>query len=262
MPVASLNPECIIPPDLNKDGSKGVVFLFCRDHQSYDGFVNHITRHIQKMDPEVLKYIERSLDLQLTAADWDKHGNVCFANDPDLRPEFRTTFHAIDLWDYYYTLWHSATYWNSTFGQQQKLHPPLADHFWKIVEFGSKLRLTHALKIHFKNTGITFSDTGHRVAEPMSNRFQIIDKQTKSGILYLNNHFYIDHVPLRTWEYHIAGENPLHNWILQHINQEITEQQLTRFIKFILAIDQTQRLQNNIDTFLSKTRPSIDWLSL
>src|SRR5690606_17902885 len=89
------------------------IFYFYHHAEEHGSCISRIAHQIEQMDPEMKRQVELALDLQLLLAPRDASGNVCFVDSPDLRPEFRTTFGPIDLWDYYYALIHSNNWWKS-----------------------------------------------------------------------------------------------------------------------------------------------------
>lgn len=63
-------------------------------------------------------------------------GNVCFANNTELRPEFRQNFTAVELLDYVYAFTHSSFYKES----RKVAITSETDLFWKLVKIGSCFR--------------------------------------------------------------------------------------------------------------------------
>jgi hypothetical protein len=63
-------------------------------------------------------------------------GNVCFANNNEVRSEFKQSFSLIDLFDYIYAFTHSSNY-RETF---KIIIPTENDIFWEVVKMGSNLR--------------------------------------------------------------------------------------------------------------------------
>jgi hypothetical protein len=63
-------------------------------------------------------------------------GNVCFANNEEMRPEFRQSFRLIDLLDYIYTFMYSSIYRDS----QKIIIPSEKDFFWELAKIGLSLR--------------------------------------------------------------------------------------------------------------------------
>ncbi|WPO77231.1 type ISP restriction/modification enzyme [Flavobacterium sp. KACC 22761] len=67
--------------------------------------------------------------------------NVCSANNPELRTEFRQSFRILDLLDFIYAILHSSLYENDVENVKQKIPIPHdADLFWKIVQIGNDCR--------------------------------------------------------------------------------------------------------------------------
>lgn len=67
--------------------------------------------------------------------------NVCFANNPELRTEFRQSFRILDLLDFIYAILHSSICENCLENLKQKYPiPDNADLFWKIVQIGNDFR--------------------------------------------------------------------------------------------------------------------------
>ncbi|MCO5945403.1 type ISP restriction/modification enzyme [Mucilaginibacter flavidus] len=70
-------------------------------------------------------------------------GEVCYANEPGLRLEFRQSFTATDLLYYIYAALQTQTKQNGGFlktGVVEIPYPTNVDDFWKMVQTGSRLR--------------------------------------------------------------------------------------------------------------------------
>jgi predicted helicase len=75
-------------------------------------------------------------------------GEVCYANVPGLRPQYRQSFTHTDVLDYLYALSHKPGYHQpyAAFlktGPGALPYPTDADTFWELVEIGGKLRHNH-----------------------------------------------------------------------------------------------------------------------
>src|SRR5690606_12739638 len=137
----------IIPAGICDSIPEDLPFLFFHQRDEQYGLLDRIARHIENLDSIIIAKLELSLNLQFTRTTRDSHGNVCFAGDPNLRPEYRTIFHAIDLWDYYYALWHSPVYWESEKGRKGFLPFPSREHFWNRTRLGNYFRILHSSKV-------------------------------------------------------------------------------------------------------------------
>ncbi|KAF2517616.1 hypothetical protein EYY60_00360 [Flavobacterium zhairuonense] len=67
--------------------------------------------------------------------------NVCFANNTELRTEFRQSFRILDLLDFIYAILHSSIYETGVENVKQKNPMPHdSDLFWKMVQIGNDFR--------------------------------------------------------------------------------------------------------------------------
>jgi len=245
----------ILPGGICDFSSGGVVFLFLEYRENVIDLLNQITRHIQKMDVKILTIIEKNLNLQLRSISWDVHGNVCFADDPGLRPEYRTNYHAMDLWDYYYAVWHSQEYWNSIPGKTGNLPLPHPDLFWKIIRFGTRLRELHSLKAKPTALTITVSDSENNLILSMETRFVLQNNMDKEGRLHLNDDLYLDGISRQAWEYQLAGVKPLQRWFIHHMNQSVSSHDIEILAGIIKSVEETRSIQITLDQLFSKYIP-------
>lgn len=105
--------------------------------------VELILRAVQQVlsaHPEIIPEIRERLGLPYLA-DTDVHGNVCFVNATDVRPEFRECFTSRDVANYLFSLLPTAanledirTSLSETFP-----YPENANMFWQGVTAGEKL---------------------------------------------------------------------------------------------------------------------------
>lgn len=97
---------------------------------------------VAKLDEEIINKISINLHLPFVNEN-EATGEVCYANEPGLRPEFRQSFTATDLLDYIYAVLQTQPEQNGGFlktGVAQIPYPSNADDFWKMVQTGSRLR--------------------------------------------------------------------------------------------------------------------------
>lgn len=98
---------------------------------------------IHTPDKGIIQQISARLGLA-SISESEATGEVCFANERGLRPEFRQSFTATDLLDYIY-----ATLQNPANGEKyrdflktgvaQIPYPTNTDDFWQLVQTGSRL---------------------------------------------------------------------------------------------------------------------------
>lgn len=88
---------------------------------------------------EIINQIANTLGLMFINQK-EREGNVCFANNQDLRPEFKQSFTLLDLLDFSYAVLNSRIYRQ---GKQDFLEIPIPSDsciFWQLVQIGNNLR--------------------------------------------------------------------------------------------------------------------------
>jgi len=130
-----------------------------------DNYFSHIPslKLIPNLSPEIVKQIANNLGLTFIVKK-DPDGNVCLANSPEVRPEFRETFTIVDLQDYCCAVLHSENF-RENHQEFTKIDfsqipiPTDTIEFWKLVESGKELRQIHSNEnnnivspFHFENS--------------------------------------------------------------------------------------------------------------
>jgi Type ISP C-terminal specificity domain len=102
-----------------------------------------------KLNSEVVNKISTRLSLTYTLEkEIPEEGAVCFANSPEVRPEFRLTFTSADIFDYIYAVFHSRFY-RDKYKEFLKKDSPRVPYpkdstsFWQLVKLGGELKLAH-----------------------------------------------------------------------------------------------------------------------
>lgn len=99
---------------------------------------------------EIIKLFETNLGLTFIIQK-EEEGNVCLANNSEVRPEFKETFTSRDLFDYFYAILHSSAYgekWNENSETSFNDIPIQTDNakFWELVQSGRELQKKHLIK--------------------------------------------------------------------------------------------------------------------
>lgn len=85
----------------------------------------------QNLNTELLFKIEQTLNLIFIQ---EENSNVCFANDSEVRPEFKQSFSLQDLLDYIYAFAHSFSFKESG----EIVISGESDLFWKLIKTADK----------------------------------------------------------------------------------------------------------------------------
>ncbi len=104
---------------------------------------------IAHLEPEVLRRVEE--ELKLTYVIENSEGNVCMANNSEVRDEYRDVFNTEDLQNYLYAVLHSSvncTKYRNTLNPEifQIPFPSDQEQFWKLVRLGAQLRQIHLIE--------------------------------------------------------------------------------------------------------------------
>lgn len=102
------------------------------------------------LEPETIRKLEEELRLTFVAEN-RVEGNVCMANSPEIRDEYKDVFDNKDLLDYIFAVLHSTRYrakYRGSFSTDYFQIPCPDDQkvFWKLVGLGAQLREIYRFK--------------------------------------------------------------------------------------------------------------------
>jgi predicted helicase len=141
--------------DINYTGSAGqfgagLVFpLYLYPETNAQQTIGQTTERTPNLNSEIVKQLAEKLSLTFVP-EKEPEGNVCYINNPEVRPDFKTTFAPIDILDYIYAVLHSPTY-REKYKEFLKIdfprvpYPKDAETFWQLVELGGEIRQIHLL---------------------------------------------------------------------------------------------------------------------
>lgn len=198
-----------------------------------------------KLNPEIVKQIATNLGLAFTnQKEQQTEGEVCFMNSPEVRPEFRTTFAAIDILDYIYAVLHSPIY-REKYKEFLKIdflkvpYPKDPATFWKLVELGGELRQIHLLESPVVEKSTTqYPIDGNNIVE----KIKYEDKK-----VFINETQYFENVPPVAWEFYIGGYQPAQKWLKDRKGRELSFDDILHYRKIVMALMETARIMKKID---------------
>lgn len=240
--LSDVLPENSVPKDHSLP--PGLTLLHENGRKIFQKVVSHIDHWSEPLKNEISQH----LDLQFFPAKFDAHGNVCFADDPDLRPEFRTHFTPVHLFDYFYASWLTETAKPEKSTAETVIPLPDKEFFWKKVLTGELLRSIH-LASGFQNVLYSLLP---KDGDPTAAKFDIdkIRFASKSpgekGRFYLNELFYFDDVPARAIHFSHHGYFPVSEWFLIHDQEFMAPDLLTGISTLIAKLNETALLINNV----------------
>ncbi len=219
------------------------AFLFSLNlktqHKPTIGDVNRASN----LDLDIVKQISKNLCLTFTA-EKEPESEVCFANSPKLRPEYRQSLARIDLLDYVYAVLHSRTY-REKYKEFLKIdfpgvpYPTDVTKFWQLVKLGGELRQIHLLKSPVVDNDITqYPIDGNNVV----GKVKFVD-----GKVYINETQYFANVPEVVWNFYIEGYQPAQKWLKDRKDRQLEFDDILHYQKIIVALTETDRLMREID---------------
>lgn len=185
----------------------------------------------------------KNLNLTYTS-EKEPNGNVCFANNEEVRPDFKETFTTKDLLDYIYAILHSQAYREKykTFLKIEfpKLaNPKDTDTFWKLVEIGGALRQLHLLE--------TDAFEKHVPQYPQNGNNLIIKIEYREGKVFINDIQYFSNVSEFAWNFNIGGHHPAQKWLKVRKGRKLLNEDIFYYQKMVVALFESERLIAEID---------------
>ncbi|WP_372933867.1 type ISP restriction/modification enzyme [Mariniphaga sediminis] len=212
--------------------------------------------NIFRLDENRFNEISRKLGL-LYISGSITFGNVCMANNPEVRPEFRQTFSSSDLLSYIYAVLHSSSY-NANFGKLPhsgipQIPFPEAETFWQWVEYGRQLRQIHLLKLPEINQSTTnFPKEGdNMVTRKMtitSPGWESDNSSKTTGRIWINDRQYFDNIPPQIWDFFIGSFRPAKKWLKDRHGSVLSKEDIRHFQKITIAIAEIRRLIKEINS--------------
>ena len=197
---------------------------------------------VPNLNMEIVNEISKCLGLQFVTEKTE--GNVCMANNSEVRNDFRTTFAPIDLLDYIYAVLHSPNY-REKYKEFLKIDFPRVPYpkdqktFFDLVELGSQLREIHLLESPVVEKYITQypEDGDNVVTKPIY----------KDGKVFINETQYFVYVPEVAWNFYIGGYQPAQKWLKDRKGRELSYEDILHYQKIVVALKETDRIMGRID---------------
>lgn len=125
--------------DLLKVDLERLVLKLSLDEKVVYFTLDNLFQETSELNSELLKSITNRYGLLFL--DKKETGNVCFANNEELRLEYKQSFTTFDLLDLCYAVLHSSIYNKDLENDIQKIPLPLDSNvFWKLIQIGTNFR--------------------------------------------------------------------------------------------------------------------------
>lgn len=111
--------------------------------------------------------------------------------------------------------------------------------FQKVSKLGKELANLHLLKSKVLEKPVAkFPVTGDSL---------IKKREYKNNKIYINDKQYFDEIKPEVWNYYIGGYQVLDKWLKDRIGKTILSEEVNNFLKIITALENTIKLQEEID---------------
>ena len=214
------------------------------------------TTRTPNLNLEIVNQIAKQLNLSFVP-EKESEGNVCMANNDEVRPDFKQNFAPIDILDYIYAVLHSPTY-REKYKEFLKIDfpkipfPKDAKTFWELVALGSQIRQIHLLESPILEEYITeFNIDGDCVVGKSrfeSNPIRVLNPDRVEGKVWINETQYFENVPEVAWNFYIGGYQPAQKWLKDRKERKLEFDDIAHYQKIIVALTETDRLMKAIDT--------------
>jgi type I restriction-modification system DNA methylase subunit len=153
-------------------------------------------------------------------------------------------FAPIDILDYIYALLHSPSY-REKYKEFLKIdfpkvpYPTDKERFWRLVQFGARLRGIHLLQSgEIDENALSF---------PVGGNCEVENITYKDGKVFINKEQYFDGVSQAAWEFYIGGYRPAQKWLKDRKRSILNYDDITHYSKIISALTLTDKIMKEID---------------
>lgn len=190
---------------------------------------------------DILKKVEVSLGLRLQGVEAEQRSNDGFL--------------AIDMIDYIYAVLHSTEYRDVYHDFLQDNFPVIpypksSDYFFRMAELGKHLRELHAMENITKDQIITTYPVSAKHDNNVVQTRRFEETEDRMGRVWINPEQYFDGVPTEAWNMIIAGYQPLDKWLKDRKDKHLTGEEIIHYQKIVVALVQTIRTQEIIDSII------------
>ena len=177
----------------------------------------------------------------------DKIAKTISLTFTDEKENINGTFAPIDILDYIYAVLHSPNY-RESYKEFLKIdfprvpYPKDAKTFLELGKLGAELRKLHLLESPKVEQYITQYpiDGDNIVTKPIY----------KDGQVWINDTQYFNHVPEIAWHFYIGGYQPAQKWLKDRKDRALDFEDILHYQKIIVALTETNRIMQEIDTVL------------
>jgi predicted helicase len=166
---------------------------------------------------------------------------LTFTNEKET---IKDTFAPIDILDYIYAVLHSPTY-REKYKEFLKVDFPRVPYpkdkvtFWNLVKLGGEIRQLHLMESSVLDKPISkYPHAGSNI---------VGKPKYENGKVMINEIQYFEGVPEVAWNFYIGGYQPAQKWLKDRKDRELQIDDITHYMKIVVALSETDRLMKEID---------------
>jgi predicted helicase len=159
------------------------------------------------------------------------------------------SFSSLDMLDYIYSFLHSVTY-REKYNELLNIdfprikYPKDKNEFKLLVEIGSKLRKLHLMEELDNIKDIITYPEGADEIEKI---------RYEDNKVFINPKQFFANISPEIWEYYIGGYQPANQWLKEKKGKKLEYNDIKHFNKIIYIIQETIKIQKQIDEILANT---------
>lgn len=226
----------------SSDDTKG-IFSVCGDTPGLRRYMKDQLQQSCQLNGDIIRQFRQRLNL-IFNEDSVPEGNVCFAGNASLRPEFRQSFSLSDILDYCYAVLNSSSCTENFLTDLKDdrdiiRYPFNDDAFFKLAELGRLLRKTHLYQSHAPQ-----KNTCKLIGEG-TNRIEKIEHEDER--VYINSSQFFSKVLPEVWSLRAGNCLPAQKWLHARRETILKPTHLRAYRKLIHALNQAAQTVSRID---------------
>ena len=208
------------------------MYLYDDDKDTFFYGTQHNAKRIPNINSEIVDRISKFLGIPYV-----------YENKPG-----KKSFAPLDLLDYIYAVLHSPKYREKYADLLKKDFPRIpysknVSLFWKLVDFGKKLRYLHL----FTDLGTGTVSSLKSIKYPISGDNRVERISFDNGRVFINRSQYFDGVSAATWNFHLGGYQVASKWLKDRKGRALTFDEIDHYCKIIAVLVETHKLMKKID---------------
>lgn len=204
-----------------------------------------LINELTELSDQVIKKVEARIELPFVPK---MEGNLCFIQNQEVLPAFRTSFDDMQLLDVFYACSLSSN--SSSISLDFLPFPTNTDSFWELSEYGRQLRVLHTLNFELPHWVFPLiANSASKKEAKMDATYPLFQKIPTQGTgnIWVNAQNYFSEVPKAVWDFKIHQRFPAREALQMRLKTSLTQNIVLGHQKRLSAIKQSLSLVNKIN---------------